>query len=106
MIVIRVDVHKCWLTAVAVHEVGRPLAERTCAIGDGVVEWARSLAGGERLWAAGGLPSRDPYAVKRLQLHDDHDAPFATTRGRLLAPGRDVSTRDRQPPDTGLSGAS
>jgi transposase len=51
MIVIGVDVHKYSLTAVAVDEVGRPLAERTCAVDDGVVEWARSLAGGERLWA-------------------------------------------------------
>ena len=51
MIVIGVDVHKHSLTAVAVDEVGRPLAERTCAVDDGVVEWAQSLADGERLWA-------------------------------------------------------
>src|SRR3954454_1115591 len=50
MIVIGVDVHKHTLTAVAVDEVGRPLAERTCAVDDGVVAWAQSL-GGERLWA-------------------------------------------------------
>ena len=50
MIVIGVDVHKHSLTAVAVDEVGRPLAERTCAVDDGVVEWAQAL-GGERLWA-------------------------------------------------------
>ena len=50
MIVIGVDVHKHSLTAVAVDEVGRPLGERTCAVDDGVVGWARSL-GGERLWA-------------------------------------------------------
>ena len=31
MIVIGVDVHKHSLTAVAVDEVGRPLAERSCA---------------------------------------------------------------------------
>ena len=41
MIVIGVDVHKHSLTAVAVDEVGRPLAERTCAVDDGVVEWAQ-----------------------------------------------------------------
>ena len=51
MIVIGVDVHKHSLTAVAVDEVGRPLAERTCAVDDGVVEWAQALPGGERLWA-------------------------------------------------------
>ena len=50
MIVIGVDVHKRSLTAVAVDEVGRPLAERTCAVDDGVVAWAQEL-GGERLWA-------------------------------------------------------
>ena len=51
MIVIGVDVHKHSLTAVAVDEVGRPLAERTCAVDEGVVEWAQALAGADRLWA-------------------------------------------------------
>ena len=51
MIVIGVDVHKHSLTAVAVDEVGRPLAERTCAVEDGVVEWALSLTDDDRLWA-------------------------------------------------------
>ena len=51
MIVIGVDVHKHSLTAVAVDEVGRPLAERTCAVDDGVVAWAQSLGGDDRLWA-------------------------------------------------------
>jgi transposase len=50
MIVIGVDVHKYSLTAVAVDEVGRSLAERTCAVDDGVVEWAQTLAD-DRLWA-------------------------------------------------------
>ena len=50
MIVIGVDVHKHELTAVAVDEVGRPLAERTGPVDDGLVGWARSR-GGERLWA-------------------------------------------------------
>lgn len=50
MIVIGVDVHKHTLTAVAVDGVGRPLAERTCAVDDGVIAWAQEL-GGERLWA-------------------------------------------------------
>jgi transposase len=50
MIVIGVDVHKHLLTAVAVDELGRPLAERTGPVDEGLVGWARSL-GGERLWA-------------------------------------------------------
>jgi transposase len=50
MIVIGVDVHKHSLTAVAVDEVGRQLAERSCAVDGGVLVWAQAL-GGERLWA-------------------------------------------------------
>jgi transposase len=34
-----------------VDEVGRPLAERSCAVDDGVVEWVRSFADADRLWA-------------------------------------------------------
>src|SRR6266516_4422065 len=51
MIVVGLDVHKHSLTAVAVDELGRAIAEQTSAArGDAVVEWARSLAE-ERLWA-------------------------------------------------------
>src|SRR6266487_3534017 len=51
MIVIGVDVHKQSLTAVAVDEAGRMLAEKTVAAADGeLVAWASGL-GGERLWA-------------------------------------------------------
>jgi transposase len=50
MIVIGVDVHKRSLTAVAVDEVGRPLAEHTAADGPGLLEWMVSLPA-ERLWA-------------------------------------------------------
>ncbi len=50
MIVIGVDVHKHSLTAVAVDEVGRSLAERSCAVDAGVIEWAQALAD-DRLWA-------------------------------------------------------
>jgi len=50
MIVIGVDVHKRSLTAVAVDEVGRPLAEQTAVDGAGLLEWADSLPA-ERLWA-------------------------------------------------------
>jgi transposase len=51
MIVIGVDVHKHSLTAAAVDETGRLLAERTLANGeDGLLGWAAALDG-ERLWA-------------------------------------------------------
>src|SRR4029453_11828762 len=51
MIVIGVDVHKPSLTAVAVDETGRPLAERTLqSAEEGLVAWA-SEHDGERLWA-------------------------------------------------------
>jgi transposase len=50
MIVIGVDVHKRSLTAVAVDEVGRPLAEHTAVDGAGLLEWVVSLPA-ERLWA-------------------------------------------------------
>jgi transposase len=51
MIVIGVDVHKHSLTAAAVDEAGRLLAERTLAGGeDGLLAWAAALDG-ERLWA-------------------------------------------------------
>ena len=51
MIVIGVDVHKQSLTAVAVDEAGRMLAETTVAAANGdLLEWASRL-GGERLWA-------------------------------------------------------
>jgi transposase len=51
MIVIGVDVHKHSLTAVAVDELGRPLAERSGPVEDELVRWARSLADGRLLWA-------------------------------------------------------
>ena len=51
MIVIGVDVHKHSLTAVAVDELARALAEHTSAAsGEAVLAWARSLDA-ERLWA-------------------------------------------------------
>jgi transposase len=51
MIVIGVDVHKHSLTATAVDELGRTLAEHSGAAGgDEVIAWACSL-GDERLWA-------------------------------------------------------
>jgi transposase len=51
MIVIGVDVDKQSLTAAAVHETGRFLAERTLGGGeDGLLAWAAALDG-DRLWA-------------------------------------------------------
>ena len=51
MIVIGVDVHKQSLTAAAVDETGRLLAERTlCGSEVGLLAWAAAL-GGDRLWA-------------------------------------------------------
>jgi transposase len=50
MIVIGVDVHKHSLTATAVDELGRALAERSGPIDGEVVTWARGL-GEERQWA-------------------------------------------------------
>jgi transposase len=50
MIVIGVDVHKQSLTAVAVDEAGRALAEVTVAAGPELLGWSSSLAS-ERLWA-------------------------------------------------------
>jgi transposase len=50
MIVIGVDVHKYSLTAVAVDELGRELANWSGPVEAAVLEWADSL-GGERLWA-------------------------------------------------------
>src|SRR5215216_3982463 len=50
MIVIGVDVHKHSLTAVAVDEVGRTLAETSAADEHALLAWSRSLPV-ERLWA-------------------------------------------------------
>jgi transposase len=50
MIVVGLDVHKHSLTAVAVDQLGRPLAERSGPVGGDLLAWARSLDG-ERLWA-------------------------------------------------------
>jgi transposase len=50
MIVVGVDVHKRSLTAVAVDEAGRQLAEQTVVAVEELLAWAASLSG-ERLWA-------------------------------------------------------
>jgi hypothetical protein len=50
MIVIGVDVHKQSLTAIAVDEAGRALAESTAPTACELLAWASSLPG-ERSWA-------------------------------------------------------
>src|SRR3954453_20357756 len=51
MIVIGLDVHKQSVTAVAVDEAGRPLAEKLVPVGsEELLEWAAALDA-ERLWA-------------------------------------------------------
>src|SRR3954454_17158083 len=51
MIVIGLDVHKQSVTAVAVDEAGRPLAEKVVPVGsEELLEWAAALDA-ERLWA-------------------------------------------------------
>ena len=64
MIVIGVDVHKHSLTAVAVDEVGRPLARAHCAVDDGVARLGAELAGGAVVGARG-LPACDPRRSSR-----------------------------------------
>ena len=50
MIVIGVDVHKYALTAVAVDELGRTVAEHSGPVDGEVTAWAQTLDA-ERLWA-------------------------------------------------------
>ncbi len=50
MIVVGVDVHKQSLTAVAVDEAGRALAELTASSGRELLAWVDSLES-DRLWA-------------------------------------------------------
>ena len=50
MIVIGVDVHKQSLTAVAVDELGRGVAETSGPVDGWVIDWGRPLQE-ERLWA-------------------------------------------------------
>jgi transposase len=50
MIVIGVDVHKQELTAVAIDELGRELADWSGPLAEGLLSWAGSLEG-KRRWA-------------------------------------------------------
>jgi hypothetical protein len=53
MIVVGVDVHKHSLTAVAVDEVGRPVAEQTVGAGQLLLRWAASLSTGKAVRISG-----------------------------------------------------
>ncbi len=66
MIVIGVDVHKQWVTAVAVDEAGRMLDERTVTVGsDELVGWAAELDR-ERLWAIEDCRLLTPWLERQL----------------------------------------
>jgi transposase len=84
MIVIGVDVHKHSLTAVAVDELGRTLAERTGQAEEELVDWARSLSDA-RLWALEDCRHVTRALERTLQ---DHGEPLVRVPPRLTAPQR------------------
>jgi transposase len=84
MIVIGVDVHKHSLTAVAVDELGRTLAERTGQVEEELVEWARSLSDA-RLWALEDCRHVTRALERTLQ---DHGERLVRVPPRLTAPQR------------------
>ena len=68
MIVIGVDVHKQSVTAVAVDEAGRMLAEQTIQVGsDELLSWATNLDD-ERLWALEDCRRRETNRLCQLRL--------------------------------------
>jgi transposase len=84
MIVIGVDVHKHSLTAVAVDELGRTLAERSGPVEEQIVDWARSL-GDARLWALEDCRHVTRALERTLQ---DHGERLVRVPPRLTAPQR------------------
>jgi transposase len=84
MIVIGVDVHKHSLTAVAVDELGRTLAERSGPVEREIVEWARSLSEA-RLWALEDCRHVSRVLERTLQ---DHCERLVRVPPRLTAPQR------------------
>jgi transposase len=84
MIVIGVDVHKHSLTAVAVDELGRTLAERSGQVEEELVEWARSLSDA-RLWALEDCRHVTRALERTLQ---DHGERLVRVPPRLTAPQR------------------
>ena len=66
MIVVGLDVHKQSVTAVAVDEAGRPLAEKVVAVGsDELLDWAAALDR-ERLWAVEDCRQLTPWLERQL----------------------------------------
>jgi transposase len=84
MIVIGVDVHKHSLTAVAVDELGRTLAERTGQVEEEPVDRARSLSDA-RLWALEDCRHVTRALERTLQ---DHGERLVRVPPRLTAPQR------------------
>jgi transposase len=84
MIVIGVDVHKHSLTAVAVDELGRTLAERNGPVEEQIVDWARSLSDA-RLWALEDCRHVTRALERTLQ---DHGERLVRVPPRLTAPQR------------------
>src|SRR5512133_3026880 len=84
MIVIGVDVHKHSLTAVAVDELGRTLAERTGQVEEELVDRARSLSDA-RLWALEDCRHVTRALERTLR---DHGGRLVRGPPRLTAPQR------------------
>jgi transposase len=84
MIVVGVDVHKHCLTAVAVDEVGRPVAEQTVGDGRVLLEWAASLSE-ERLWALEDCRQLSRQLERTLQVAGER---LVRVPPKLMAPSR------------------
>jgi transposase len=100
MIVIGVDVHKQSLTAVAVDEVGRPVAELTVGSSAELVAWSGSLEP-ERLWAVEDCRQLTGAAVARAALREPRlDRPRPGEAGlrelKLLVDHRDDLVDERR----------
>ena len=87
MIVVGVDVHKHSLTAVAVDEVGRPVAEQTVGDGQALLEWAASLSE-ERLWALEDCRQLTRQLERTLIAADER---LVRVPPKLMAPARRAS---------------
>jgi transposase len=84
MIVVGVDVHKRSLTAVAVDEVGRPVAEQTVGEGQVLLDWAASLSE-ERLWALEDCRQLTRQLERELQVAGER---LVRVPPKLIAPSR------------------
>src|SRR2546422_8146933 len=85
MIVIGVDVHKQSVTAVAVDEAGRMLAETTVGVGGSeLIAWAGKLAN-ERLWALEDCRQLTRWLERKLLGAGE---PLVRVPPKLMAPER------------------